>query len=105
MSAWGAVVGLTCCEGYLINVDSFCSAAEAKAGDAEQQAASKAEPQQPAAARLQPRAVLLRPTGLKRKAAPVHALPRQKHASAVADVSSQLAASAVRPATRSGLVT
>lgn len=104
VSPWGAVAGLTCCEGYLINVDSFCSAAEAKAGGAEQQAASDAEPQQPAAAPLQPRAVPLRPSGLKRKAAPLHALPRQLRAPAVAPVSSRIAASAVRPATRSGRV-
>ena len=104
MSTWGAVAGLTCCEGYLINVDSFCSAAEVKAGGAEEHAASKAEPQQPAAAPLQPRAVLPRPNGLKRKGAPLHALPRQQHAPAVAPVSIQSAASAVRPATRSGPV-
>ena len=102
MSTWGAVAGLTCCEGYLINVDSFCSAAEAKAGGAEQQAASKAEPLQPAAAPLQPRVVLPRPNGLERKGAPLHAPPRQQIAPAVAPVSSQSAALAVRPATRSG---
>ena len=102
VSAMGALAGLTCCEGYLINIDSFSSAAEAKAGGAEQQAAPDAEQKQPATAPLQPKAVLPRLTGLKRKGAPLHALSRQQQASAVAPVDSLSAGLAEQPATRSG---
>lgn len=67
--------GLTCCEGYLINVDSFCSDADASGAGAEQ-APQPTEPLESQHAKP----VLPRPTGLKRKRAPLHVLSQQQAA-------------------------
>lgn len=74
--------GLTCCEGYLINVDTFCSDA-AVSGAAAEQEPQPSNPGEPEHARP----VLPRPTGLKRRRTPLHVLSqRQCAAPGAADV-------------------